>query len=275
MSDEIPDIKDLLPQRVGSAPSGIPPVSGDVKAQWIAEGADDDEGAYFYRVCMLEPRGRQCNKSCPWRVANWGTSPDFVYDHDVAGTPTGNTCRYTDENYAGYWDSLRTGSYDWANLCHVARRGTQRHHPWVSPGPSVTLDDGRRVRVNQTHVACQCTGSIVLLQRELLRHVECGASALTPAGAARIASDMLGRTVNEGDLAGLGVRELLERAHPLLLDPAIGAPQLAPVSEREARDWAPTLETVDHRNGDRMPDTFPEKARPRPRPEPKPDRKEG
>jgi hypothetical protein len=243
------DIRDLMPRRVGDAPPGDveewitrgqPGVSVNVKARWIAQGAlgpNDEDEAYVWRVCMLEPRDRQCNKSCPWRVASFGTAPAFEYDHEVIGRPSDSTCRYSDETYAGYWEMLRTGSYDWANLCHVARRGTRAHDPSWSPGGTVPLADGRRVQVDQTHVVCQCTGSYVLQQREVLRHVETGTSAMTPAGAARIAGEMLGRPVTEDELSSLDVRELLRGAHPALLNPDIGSPHLAPLSADERGSW--------------------------------------
>ena len=89
---------------------------------------------------------------------------------------------------------------------------------------------------------CQCAGSWVLQQRELLRHVEHGESGLTGEGAARVASDMLGREVDEHDVADLEVRELLEHASPSLLDSQIGSPHLAPLSEQELREWGASLD---------------------------------
>ena len=75
-------------------------------------------------------------------------------------------------------------------------------------------------------------------QRELLRHVERGESALTVRGAARVASDMLGREVAEHELGDLDVTELLKHAHPSLLDPKIGSDAVAPLlSERERHEW--------------------------------------
>jgi hypothetical protein len=75
-------------------------------------------------------------------------------------------------------------------------------------------------------------------QRELLRHVARGSSALTPQGAARVASDMLGRRIAEDELGGLDVAELLANAHPSLLDRKIGSDAVAPpLSESELAEW--------------------------------------
>ena len=75
-------------------------------------------------------------------------------------------------------------------------------------------------------------------QREVLRHVERGESALTPEGAARVASEMLGREVAKHELGHLDLRELIEHAHPFLLDPKIGSDAVAPpLSRREIHKW--------------------------------------
>ena len=75
-------------------------------------------------------------------------------------------------------------------------------------------------------------------QREILRHVENGRSALTARGAARVAGDMLGHPVAEHEVADLDVRELLAHAHPSLLDPKIGSDAVsAALSDSEVRDW--------------------------------------
>jgi hypothetical protein len=95
-------------------------------------------------------------------------------------------------------------------------------------------------------------------QREALRHVERGHSALTPQGAARVAAEMLGRPVAEHELATLNPRDLLDLAHPSLLDPSIGSDAVAPApSEREMRDWRsdhladPGTSAKDRRSGSR------------------------
>jgi hypothetical protein len=195
-----------------------------VKATWEQPG----KGRSVVSVVMYEPRTRQCNRSCPWRVSNHGKTIPFEYDHEVANVPTDTHCHYTPERAALWWDHLKTGRYgDWRNLCHVMRKGTWDH-----------MLTNRLTGITRWHmVACQCTGGLVLQQRELLRHVENGRSALTAEGAARVASDMLGREVGEHDVAVLDVSELLQHAHPALLDPQISSPHLASLSDRELRDW--------------------------------------
>jgi hypothetical protein len=195
----------------------------DVKATWTEPGKNGS----VISVSMLEPRSRQCNSVCPWRVANHGKTVPFEYDHEVPGIPVDTHCRFTPERYAHWWDHLKTGRYgDWRNLCHIMREGT-----WTETLTSL-------IGVTRWNVVpCQCTGALVLQQRELLRHVEHGRSALTAEGAARVAGDMLGRQVAVHDVAGLRVRELLEHAHPALLGSEIGSPHLAPVSDRERREW--------------------------------------
>ena len=77
-------------------------------------------------------------------------------------------------------------------------------------------------------------------QRELLRHIEGAPSGLTPEGAARVAGDMLGREVAEDEVARLDIRNVLDHAHPSLLDPAIGSEAVAPpLTARELHDWGP------------------------------------
>jgi hypothetical protein len=199
-------------------------MADDVKATWTQPG----KAGSVVDVTMLEPRSRQCNRACPWRVANHGKTVPFEYDHEVANMPCDTHCHYTAENAAHWWDHLKTGLYgDWRNLCHVMRRGTWEHTQKSLLGP-----------VRWKMVACQCTGSLVLQQRELLRHVEHGKSGLTGEGAARVATAMLGREIAESDVAGLDVGELVRHASPSLLDPQIGSPHLAPVSGRERSAWS-------------------------------------
>jgi len=106
-------------------------------------------------------------------------------------------------------------------LCHVRLEGTQRHsgNVWDIVGR-------------------QCTGALVVQQREVLRQVERGESALSIQGAARVASDMLGHEVAEHQLANLDLRELLRHAHPALLDPSIGSDAAAPpLTDGEIQEW--------------------------------------
>jgi hypothetical protein len=206
----------------------------NVKATWRESTPD-----VVIEVVMHEARPKQCNHQCPWRVANLDLVTVFVYDHEVPNCPYDpGSYEMTSGRYEYLWDHLKTGRYgDQRGLCHIARRGTWEH----------ARIDGFTGKARWKLVACQCTGALVLQQRELLRHVEHGRSALTQEGAARVAADMLGREVAESEVAGLdprnlraqtvGVRELLEHAHPALLDAEIGSPLLAPVSERELCVW--------------------------------------
>jgi hypothetical protein len=190
----------------------------DVKATWCipaAEAAHD--------VAMREARPRPCNCQCPWLVANHGTSAELLYDHEVPGIPMAEgSYEFAPWKRARVWDEdLRDGRAGYGSLCHVRSRGTQ-----LRPDGTWSV------------VSHQCTGALVMQQRELLRHVQHGNSALSPQGAARVASDMLGRAIAEDDLAQLDLRELLFRAHPALLDPRIGSEAVArPLSERELREW--------------------------------------
>jgi hypothetical protein len=124
---------------------------------------------------------------------------------------------------AGIWDDhLKDGVHGYGSLCHVRLPGTQQ--------PA-----GDRWDI----VACQCTGALVMQQREVVRYVSGGKSALSAQGVARIASEMLGREIGEQSLSALKVRELLAHAHPSLLDPKIGSDAVArPLSKREMREWS-------------------------------------
>jgi hypothetical protein len=148
---------------------------------------------------------------------------ELSYDHEVPGIPMpegGFT--FAPWKRARVWDNdLRNGVYGYGSLCHVRLQGTQ-----LRPGNVWDV------------VARQCSGALVMQQREVLRHVERGESALTLQGAARVATDMLGREVAEHELGDLDVRELLEHAHPSLLDPKIGSDAVAPLlSEWEIHEW--------------------------------------
>ena len=81
-------------------------------------------------------------------------------------------------------DGLKDGVPGYGALCYVRLEGTQR-----KPGNVWDI------------VGRQCTGALVVQQREVLRHVERGESALSVQGAARVASDMLGREVAEHESA--------------------------------------------------------------------------
>jgi hypothetical protein len=148
---------------------------------------------------------------------------ELLYDHEVPGIalPEGGYT-YAPWKRVRVWNNdLRDGVDGYGNLCHVWLPGTQR-------GPGNIVDV----------VACQCTGALVMQQRELLRHVERGESALNVRGAARVAGDLLGREVAEHELGSLDIRELIRRAHPSLLDPKIGSDAVAPsLSKREIKEW--------------------------------------
>jgi hypothetical protein len=194
----------------------------DVKTTWpVSDGA---EAQLVHHVTMRRPGQKPCNCQCPWLVDNHGTTVGLFYDHEVPGIPMPEgEFDFAPWKRAQVWESdLRDGLDGYGSLCHVRLPGTRRK-------PDSTWDV----------VARQCTGALVMQQRELLRRVVRGESALTPQGAARVAGDMLGREVAEHELAGLDVRELLEHAHPSLLDPRIGSDAVAPpLSERERDEWA-------------------------------------
>lgn len=193
----------------------------DVKATWcVGDGAQTQ---LVHHVTMCSPRSRPCNCQCPWLVANHGKTVELFYDHEVPGIPMPeHAFTFASWKRAHVWDSdLKDGVYGYGSLCHVRLQGTQ-------PRPGDMWDV----------VSRQCTGALVMQQREALRHVERGESALSLQGAARVAGDMLGREVAEDELGDLDLRELLAHAHPSLLDPHIGSDAVAPpLSEREIREW--------------------------------------
>jgi len=193
----------------------------DVKTTWrVSDGAEEQ---LVHHVTMRHPRSKPCNCQCPWLLDNHGTTVELFYDHEVPGIPMPDGgFSFAPWKRTRVWESdLRDGLDGYGNLCHVRLPGTQLN-------PDTTWDV----------VARQCSGALVMQQREVLRHVVRGESALTSQGAARVAGDMLGREIAEHELAGLDVRELVEHAHPSLLDPMIGSDAVAPpLSEREMDEW--------------------------------------
>jgi hypothetical protein len=171
---------------------------------------------------MLQPRPRPCNHQCPWLADNHGKTVKLRYDHEVPGIPMPEQFTFAPWKRTEVWaDDLRDGVPGYGSLCHVRLPGTHRRP-----------DDAWDI------VGCQCTGALVMQQRELLRQVEGGTSALSPRGAARVAADMLGREVTEEELGKLELQELLAHAHPALLDPRIGSDAVAAtLSEREKQRW--------------------------------------
>jgi hypothetical protein len=193
----------------------------DVKSTWCVDG--EEQTQLVHHVTMCSPQSRPCNGQCPWLVANHGRTVELFYDHEVPGIPMPEgEFTFASWKRARVWDNdLSDGVYGYGSLCHVRLQGTRLR--------SDSMWDV---------VARQCSGALVMQQREVLRHVGRGESALTMQGAARVAGDMLGREVAEHELGDLDVRELLEHAHPSLLDPEIGSAAVAPtLSEREIREW--------------------------------------
>jgi hypothetical protein len=195
--------------------------SNDIKITWCVE--NEEQPPLVHRVTMYSPQSRPCNGQCPWLVATHGKTVDLYYDHEVPGIPMPeNGFTFARWKRACVWhNDLRDGVYGYGSLCHVRLQGTR-----LRPGNVWDV------------VARQCSGALVMQQREVLRQVERGESALTLRGAACVAGDMLGRTVAEHELGELDIRELLEHAHPSLLDPKIGSDAVAPpLSEREIHEW--------------------------------------
>jgi hypothetical protein len=158
-------------------------------------------------------------------MANHGKSVKLYYDHEVPGIEMPpDKFSFAPWKRAAIWDEhLKDGVHGYGSLCHVRLPGTQQ-----PPGEAWNI------------VACQCTGALVMQQRELLRYVTRGQSALSPQGAALVASEMLGRQIAAEELDALDVRKLLACAHPSLLDPKIGSEAVAPpLSKREIREWGP------------------------------------
>lgn len=193
----------------------------DVKSTWRVDGWARPKDAHH--VTMRSPLPRTCNDQCPWLVENHGRAVELAYDHEVPGIPMPEG-QYVFEPWkrACLWEEdLKDGVPGYGALCHVRLEGTQRR-------------DGNVWDI----VGRQCTGALVMQQREVLRHVARGESALSPEGAARVAGDMLGREVAEPELGTLDVRDLLEHAHPWLVDPRIGSDAVAPaLTDEEIRAW--------------------------------------
>ena len=158
----------------------------DVKSTWCVDGWARPKDAHH--VTMRSPLPRTCNHQCPWLVANHDRTVELAYDHEVPGIPmTEGPYIFASWKRASLWeDGLRDGVPGYGALCHVRLEGTQR-----KPGNVWDI------------VGRQCTGAFVMQQREVLRHVERGESALSAEGAARVASDMLGREVTEHELGSL------------------------------------------------------------------------
>ncbi len=193
----------------------------DVKSTWWVDGWARPKDAHH--VTMRSPRSQTCNDQCPWLAANHDRTVELVYDHEVPGIPmTEGPYTFASWKRACLWEEgLKDGVPGYGALCHVRLPGTQR-----KPGNVWDI------------VGRQCTGAFVMQQRELLRHVERRKSALSTEGAARVASDMLGREVAEHEVADLDLRELLQHAHPALLDPSIGSDAVAPpLTDREIQEW--------------------------------------
>lgn len=193
----------------------------NVKSTWYSGNSELPQ--LGHRVTMREPRPTPCNNQCPWLVANHGKSVKLYYDHEVSGIamPDGEFT-FALVKRARIWDDyLKDGVHGYGTLCHVRLPGTQQR--WGDVWDIV---------------ACQCTGALVMQQREVVRHVARCKSALNAQGAARSASEMLGREIAENALGALDLRELLAHAHPSLLDPKIGSDAVAAtLSKREMREW--------------------------------------
>ena len=189
-----------------------------VRATWCIATETQD----LHQVTMLKPIASTCNEQCPWRQANHGRTVELYYDHEVPGIPMPENFTFAPWKRADIWNNdLKHGVHGYGGLCHVRLQGTERTE-----------------RETWNVVSRQCTGALVMQQRELLRHVQRGSSALTPTGAARVASDMLGLAVTEEDVAALDLTTLVAVAHPALLDPEIGCDSVAPaLTEVEQREW--------------------------------------
>jgi hypothetical protein len=190
----------------------------NVKSEWLIGTETQD----VHHVTMLKPRSRPCNKQCPWLTANHGKTVELFYDHEVPGIDVPTSFTFSTWKRVDIWENgLRNGVHGYGGLCHVRLKGTE-----LTP------------RNTWKVVSCQCTGALVMQQRELLRHVERGDSALTQQGAVRVASEMLGRQVAEHEVPDLNLRAVLANAHPSLLDRNIGCDAVAPpLSEREMQKW--------------------------------------
>ena len=137
----------------------------DAKSTWCIGTETQD----VHRVTMLQPRPRTCNGQCPWLQANHGKTIALYYDHEVPGIAMPETFTFAAWKRVDVWtNDLRHGEPGFGSLCHVRLKGTEQ-----------TSRDTWKV------VSRQCTGALVVQQRELVRHVKSGKSALTLRGAAR------------------------------------------------------------------------------------------
>jgi hypothetical protein len=193
-------------------------LSEEPKSTWCIGTETQD----VHHITMLRPRSRTCNGQCPWLQANHDRTVTLYYDHEVPGIAMPESFTFAVWKRVDVWtNDLRHGQPGFGSLCHVRMKGTEQ-----------TPRDAWNV------VSRQCTGALVMQQRELLRHVRSASSALSLQGAAHVASDMLGRPVTEPEVCKLDLASLLAHAHPSLLDPAIGCGAVAASpSEREIEQW--------------------------------------
>ena len=193
---------------------------------------DDIKGTWYWgspnfpqlghHITMRHPRTAPCNCQCPWLADNHGKLVTLFYDHEVPGIEMPDEFEFALRKRVEVWATdLKDGVHGYGSLCHVRLPGT-----------------GLRDAEAWNIVGRQCTGALVMQQRELVRHVKHGESALSPQGAARVASDMLGREIAADDVRALSVRDLLAHANPSLLDPKIGCDAVAPpLSEQKMQEW--------------------------------------
>jgi hypothetical protein len=195
-----------------------------IKSEWFT--GCPELPALGHHIRMLESRPRPCNNQCPWLVDNHGKTVKLRYDHEVPGITAPEEFTFAPWKRERVWaDDLRDGIPGYGSLCHVRLPGTHQR------------SDGA-----WEIVGCQCTGALVMQQRELLRQVARGESTLSFRGAVSVAGEMLGREVTEEELGELDLRELLAHAHPSLLSPRIGSDAVAaPLSVQERQEWSLTL----------------------------------
>lgn len=177
-----------------------------------------------HHVILHAAADQPCNNQCPWLEANHGLVVELEYDHEVPGIPMSpGPYSFDPSKRVQIWENnLQDGICGYGNVCHVRLKGTHER------------EDG------SWQVARQCVGALVMQQRELIRHLEHRSSALSRAGAARVASELLGRPVTEEQLDAVGVDEVKARAHLALVDDRIGCSEVAsPLSDREVRAWQP------------------------------------
>lgn len=193
----------------------------DVKAVWYSGPPELPQ--LGHRITMLEARDAPCNGQCPWLAANHGTPRSLYNDHEVAGVDMpGEPFDFAPWKRVELWNAeLKEGAVGYSSLCHIRLKGTEKR-----------ADDSWQI------VGRQCTGALVMQQRELLRFLVDGKSALSPAGAANIASAMLDRPVAVEELDELSRDELRGALHPALTDPEIGCIDVAAaIDATEIRRW--------------------------------------